>query len=387
MLQHPQHGPALAVADGVEELAYFRRVGNLLLDGMRVLQAVQVERPVGVHVYELRPHRPLGEQPVHRLGSHPGRETLVQPQVVPPLHGHEIAEPHVRHLVGDHLRHPLPRARRRVLRVHQQRRLPVCDAAPVFHGAGCKVRNRQVVQLGQRVGDSKVIVEKRQQLDRGVQRELSLLLLPACHPHTHSRAVGRLFLDVRQVADHKRQQIGRHHRRRAEKQGFQAVAGARFLDDRRVGNRLHFLRHVQRHLEGRLGRRLIPAGQGPPRVRGLKLRGGQVRGLSFGVRVLAAIEPPQLVIQLAGERHPQVLVTHQAICRGNRYADRRGFRVSVVCDVAGCVFLCAVGIGPTDGRRVYLDLRAVEHDIRRSGFHAHRHVHLAGECEIAEIRR
>ena len=112
VLKHPQHRSALAVTDRVKQLADLGRVCHFLFDRVRVLQAVEAERAVSVHVHELRPHRPFGEQPVHRLGAYPRGETLVEPQVVPPVHGHQVAEPHVRHLVCDHLGYSLSRARR-----------------------------------------------------------------------------------------------------------------------------------------------------------------------------------------------------------------------------------------------------------------------------------
>ncbi len=112
VLQHSNHRCAFAVADGIKELADFSGVLDCLLDGVGVLQAVQAQRPVGVHIHELRPHLPLGEQPVDRLVAHPRCEALVQPQVVPPFHSDQISEPHMSHLMGDHLRHPLPSAGR-----------------------------------------------------------------------------------------------------------------------------------------------------------------------------------------------------------------------------------------------------------------------------------
>ena len=208
MFQHPQHGTALAVADGVKKLADFRRIGHFLLNGVRVFQPVQAESAVGVHIDELGPHGPFREQPVHRFGADPGGETFVEPEVVPPFHGYQVAEPHMRHFVGHHFGHALPGAGRRVVRVHQQGGFAVGYAAPVFHGAGGKVGDGQMIQLGQRVADAEVVVEKRQQFDRGVQRKLALPFLAPGRPDADDGAIGRLFGNLRQVAHHKGEQIG-----------------------------------------------------------------------------------------------------------------------------------------------------------------------------------
>jgi hypothetical protein len=47
---------------------------------------------------------PVGLHCRHSDGSHERRETLVQPQVRPPLHGHQVAEPLVGKLVGYYLK-------------------------------------------------------------------------------------------------------------------------------------------------------------------------------------------------------------------------------------------------------------------------------------------
>jgi hypothetical protein len=52
-------------------------------------------------VLESRASRVEVQRAVERERREVGREALVQPQVVPPLHRHEVAEPHVRHLVQD----------------------------------------------------------------------------------------------------------------------------------------------------------------------------------------------------------------------------------------------------------------------------------------------
>ncbi len=89
----------------------------------------------------------------HRPGGGPGGERLVQPEVVPPLHRDEVAEPHVRHLVQHDVRAAgaLPEGRRGAV----EERIRVGDAAPVLHRAAHVGHERLVVALlRERVGEA-----------------------------------------------------------------------------------------------------------------------------------------------------------------------------------------------------------------------------------------
>ena len=306
LLQHPNHRRPLAVADGVKQLADFRRVVNFLLNGMGVLETVQAQGPVRIHIDELRPHLPFRESPIHRFSSHPRGKTFVQPQVIPPLHSHQIPKPHMGHFVGYHLGHPLPGAGRGVGCVHQQRRFPIGNRPPVFHRPGGEVRDSDVVQLFQRIGDAEVIIKEPQHPRRSFQREPPLLLFPSGRPHRHPGIVDRFLLDRGQIPHHESQQVSGHNRRFGEHHRLIAGVQPRLVDNRRVGDRHHIGGNVQRQLKSGFARRFIPAGKGPPRVRGLELSGRQVSRFPFRVHILAAVKAAQLVVQLPGKAQIQL---------------------------------------------------------------------------------
>ena len=90
---------------------------------------------------------------------------LVEPDVVPPRHGHQIAEPLVRELVRVHGdgRAPLPLGR---LVVQQQQRVAEGDGAGVLHRAGREIRHGDQIELVVRVGDAEVALEALQQARR-----------------------------------------------------------------------------------------------------------------------------------------------------------------------------------------------------------------------------
>ena len=106
-----QHVAGLAVGDAVEHLLdLFAGVG-LGADGARGRLCIQVERAVEPRGFVLV-DVPLRMHRRHRLGFHPGGKAFVEPEIVPPLHGHQVAEPLVRHLVRDDRGHFLLRHRR-----------------------------------------------------------------------------------------------------------------------------------------------------------------------------------------------------------------------------------------------------------------------------------
>ena len=89
-------------------------------------------------------------------------EGLVEPQVVPPAHGDQVAEPHVRHLVEDHLdaervEHPVLAAAGEVLVAQRH-------AAGVLHRAHVVLRHVELVVLAEGVGEVEGVLEEREAL-------------------------------------------------------------------------------------------------------------------------------------------------------------------------------------------------------------------------------
>ena len=176
VLHHPNHRARLAVRNVVEQRVDLRRRLRPCPDRpsgptrVRIQRVVQVRRHVLVEV----PLRlPLGRG----LRLHPRRKALVQPQIVPPLRRHQVAEPLVRHLVRHRRGHGFQLRQRPVLLVHQHLRLAERDASEVFHRARFEVRNRHQVQFRHRVFDAEVPVVILQVPLRRIQRELRQLHL------------------------------------------------------------------------------------------------------------------------------------------------------------------------------------------------------------------
>ena len=82
------------------------------------------------------------------------------------------------HLVGDDLEDALAGAGAGVLGVVQEGDLTVGDGAPVLHRARGEVGQREVVELGQRVGNAEVVVEVVEEADGVLDGETPCSSLP-----------------------------------------------------------------------------------------------------------------------------------------------------------------------------------------------------------------
>ena len=153
---------------------------------------------------------PLGMQRIRDEGLHPAGETFVQPQVIPPGHGDEVAEPLVRHFVGDDFEHFLTVRFGGGLRIEQEMVLRIEDRAPVLHGAALDLTGSgDQVELRQRKSDAEIFVVVMQNLACLIERVARLRGIAALHHDTHVDAVHR-GVNAFKVPDPDEQQIRRH---------------------------------------------------------------------------------------------------------------------------------------------------------------------------------
>ncbi len=154
-----EHRGALGVGDAVEVDLDVLQVVDLGHDRVGGRQLVLPVRP-GLHlVGEGGPG--VGPPGAGRLGLADrlgvGGERLVQPEVVPPLHGDEVAEPHVGELVQDRRGAGLVRGVGHLGPEHVL--VAQGDGARVLHRAGVELRHEQLVVLGERVGEVELLLE------------------------------------------------------------------------------------------------------------------------------------------------------------------------------------------------------------------------------------
>ncbi len=151
---------ALSVRDPVEVVEGRVRVGHEAGDGVRRRAGVGLVAPA-LHVGVEGAPGALEAGGVHEgeVGGVRG-EALVEPEVVPPAHRHEVAEPHVGQLVEDRLRPP--EALRLGGRVAVDVDLAEGDRADVLHRPRVELRDEDLVVLGEGerlVEERRVVVE------------------------------------------------------------------------------------------------------------------------------------------------------------------------------------------------------------------------------------
>ena len=166
VLDHAHHRGTLLVGDGVEVLGRLGHAPHPGVDRVGVGERVHAERGRAV-VLEALPHAPLGPPVGDHTVRHPGGERLVQPEVVPPRHGDQVAVPHVCELVRDHLGGPLALGERGRRRIEEEERLAEEDGARVLHRARLEVRDRDQVELAVGVGNPEVVLETAEPLGGG----------------------------------------------------------------------------------------------------------------------------------------------------------------------------------------------------------------------------
>ena len=174
--EHAQNAAALIVTDLVKDFVDFCCFFHCNFNWVGAGERIKAKGFYGFHFNELTPELPFRIESVGCFKAHPGCEALVQPERVPPFHGHQIAEP----LVGDFMRDDFGDALLDgcggCVLVKEDGNFPEGDGAPIFHCLGGEVRDCNEVQLRQGVGAFEVFVVICEQFFCQVEGELALLL-------------------------------------------------------------------------------------------------------------------------------------------------------------------------------------------------------------------
>ncbi len=299
-LQHLHHRRSLLIRQQVVHRLGIGREENRVLDGPGRRQGVDAHG-LASHPGERLPGPPLRPVGVGAADLHEGGERLVEPDALPPLHGHEVAEPHVGQLVVDHVGHPLQLSPAGGCGIHQQQGLPEGHAAEVLHRPEGEVGHRHQVDLVAGVGDVVVLGKPAQRETGGLQRiagEVSLAG-PMDHPDRHAVDLGRLA--GFEATHHESHQIGRHRHRRGEAGAAPAVFEDLAGGLGGVGDRQQVRLAYQGGLEDGLEGRLVPAGEGPAGVGGLELGGGDDVLAAVVVGIDRPVEAAEPVVEHAAE--------------------------------------------------------------------------------------
>ena len=272
--QLDQHRRALGVGDLVEVVLDRLEIDDVGRDRMgRRKLILPVGQGLGAAA-ERGPglRRVLGPLADGEVGG-PGRERLLEPQVVPPRHGDQIAEPHVRQLVQDRV--PAVVERRGGHLAAEQVLIAQRDAADVLHRAAVVLRDEDLVVLPKRIREIEVPLEDLEAVggDRedllGVQKTDHRLA--AQDRHRVGLDPDRRAVHLVVLPGHQSGQIRRDGQRFAESRQLQVVAALLLIGDQRVGD--HGPRRRGEHRDGESGLEvgLFETGVHPPGVRHLEL--------------------------------------------------------------------------------------------------------------------
>ena len=193
--------------------------------------------------------------------------------------------------------------------IDQQRRLPVRDAPEVLHGALREVRQGDVIDLRIRIRDAVVLREPVEGVCADLQRERRDGALARHVRHARRHAAGVDRVRQLQVTDHERDEVRRHRHRVREHEPHASVIERRALDLRTVRERRQVGSDDQRDTEHRLEVGLVPRRERATSIRRLEVGRGDDLGAAVGSLIRGAIEPDQLVVQLAAEIQVQRPVT------------------------------------------------------------------------------
>ncbi len=302
-----EHRRTLGVGDPVEVDLHRRDVGDV---GRDRVGGGELVLPVGPGLVQLGERGP-GRRPAGRLGladgGGPGGEGLVQPQVVPPAHGDQVAEPHVRHLMQDRVGPDLPRevGDPRPEDVVLQER----HGARVLHRARLELGHEELVVLGERIAHPERRVEEVEPLPGHLEDLVGIQVLGQRRPAVDAqRDAVVLGPDHVVGAGPGEGDVGGHRRRRREMPAGGASGRLAGRVRRHVRDHLPAVRHGDRELEGGLEVGLVEAGEDAVRVERLQV----------GVEVHAAVggvgEPVQpLAAAGVGARrhHPQFVLRRE----------------------------------------------------------------------------
>ena len=292
--QLTQHGGALGVGDAVEVDLDVGQVADLGRDRVGGGQLILLEAPV-LADHESRPAfgvlGGLGQSQVaHELG-----EGLVEPQVVPPLHGDQVAEPHVRQLVQDRVGASLHLSLGGTCAENVG--VTEGDAAGVLHGARVVLGHENLVVLGEGVGDAVGALEELEALTGDLDDLVGIQVLDdrgaGVDAQVDRAAVGggQRGRGALVGAGDDRGDVRRHDLggREAVRPGLALFLGGR---GRRVGEDLPALGGLDRQGEGGLQVRLFERRVDAAGVRDLELGVGvglAVGGVDEAVQALAGV--------------------------------------------------------------------------------------------------
>ena len=209
VFQHPDDRLTLLIGDGVKDLRdLLDRIDRL---NHRMCRGLSIEvKGCFLARFFLQPDLPVRMHPVGDAGLHPRGKALIEPDIIPPGHGDQIAEPLMRHLVGHGGIDVLAIGLIRTQGVEQKNPFEIENGPPIFHRTkAAAIGHSKIIELGQGVGRSEIVIKFNKDLGGIVQCNLALFQITALghHPDLNIADLGDAPL---QIAETEEQQIAAH---------------------------------------------------------------------------------------------------------------------------------------------------------------------------------
>ena len=292
------------------------------------------------------------------LFGHPGREGLVEPQVVPPGHRYKVAKPHVGQLMGLCFDKVAFEIHRFLTRLGQHAQGVESDQTWVFHRTKTQREGQDHdVQLFIRVGHAKVSFQLGKDTGRHAGGKRRFFGTAAWGDKAHGRPADHATIQNVKWAHAKGQQVARQWLGGLEFDPLLTFLKRHFTRHGRAGDRSHGLGNGQRQGPWHLPAWLVKSREGLAGADRFKLR----EGIPFAALFLTEQALAVLVFDAAGKGNVELA-----------FAFRKGLRKIQIQHI-GCTLFCT----GSEGLATHRQHGRTHGDVHR--MHAYR---LAGLFDI-----
>ena len=373
--QHADSRASLEIANVVEDLVDVKSVPDGDVNGVTGTDAVESEGSLHTLVDKLRPHLPVRVHVVNSIPTGPGSETLVQPELIPPVHGDQVAEPLVSKFVRDNVGNVVLEARRSSGFIVEDTSGSVSDETPVLHGSVCEFVNSEQVGLGERVLNLENVGEEVNDLGGVFNSPFSLVLETASSVNADGQLLAVVLalsetLNVLEITESPGQEVGAHDGSALKGHDLPALLAGLGVLDRHVAEDDLVDGDLNVKVEGSLQVGLVKARESSTSIGRLELCAEHVVELVVegdgGSRVnlglvLAAVETSHVVVDDAVKLNDYVGLLGD----GDLLVELDGGALGlfIVADTAGSEGLLRLCVVDGDLCLANLDLEGVEDDL------------------------
>src|SRR5262245_27699411 len=206
----------------------------------------------------------------------------------------------------------------------QQVALRERDGAPMLHGAGRIARQRDEIELRQRIFHAEIVIEILEQRGGVVERTVADCALPARGDDPDRDAVC-LVGEPLELARRQQEQIARHAGGALEGHALAIAAQHLLTRNRRIRDRQEMLRYRHGQLECGLERWLVPTWKDAASVSWLGVAGDHLLAAAEGL-IVDGVDAAAVLVDRRRIANPQIVTTDRN--RMGKREDRKSTRLN-----------------------------------------------------------